>query len=161
MRLVMQRSGRLLNFAANQDASAPSSGPLGFFWCSAWVRLISSFCSHLPKKKGGWCAFKDRAVGRKQHLGSLWPASGPSGGSCRWSDVEERGLAALATGKFKTQSRAGIFKTNAAPASRRQHKGRTIGQHRRQGNNKRTDEIEPVNNEAINPDYSPGFTAWT
>lgn len=46
MRLVMQRSGGLLNFTANQDASVMSLGPL-FSWCSAWLFLISSFGSHL------------------------------------------------------------------------------------------------------------------
>lgn len=42
----MQRSGGLLNFTANQDASVMSLGPL-FSWCSAWLFLISSFGSHL------------------------------------------------------------------------------------------------------------------
>lgn len=51
----MQRSGRLLNLTANQDASATSLGPL-FLWSSDWDRLISSFGSHLlscPKRRGG------------------------------------------------------------------------------------------------------------
>lgn len=95
----MQRSGRLLNFTTNQDASATSLGPL-FFWYSAWVRLISSFGSHLlscPKRErerscvcvyvrvgGGVCFQKSlwekqqssSAVRREQHLGSLSLAGG-------------------------------------------------------------------------------------
>lgn len=49
MRLVMQRSGGLLNFTANQDASAMSLGPLfvALPRYSAWICLISSFGSHL------------------------------------------------------------------------------------------------------------------
>lgn len=94
MRLVMQRSGGLLNFTANQDASAMSLGPLFVTlpWYSAWIYLISSFGSHLfgchtmrERRVHGSLREKQlngAAVRCKQHLGlfhfktSQWVVSG-------------------------------------------------------------------------------------
>lgn len=72
MRLVMQRSGGLLNITANQDASAMSLGPLfvALPWYSVWICLISSFGSNLlscPTMREVCC---HRSLREKQQNGS-------------------------------------------------------------------------------------------
>lgn len=72
MRLVMQRSGGLLNFTANQDASVMSLGPL-FSWYPAWVCLISSFGSHLLSRPTMKEVCFHRSLREKQQNGSaVW-----------------------------------------------------------------------------------------